>query len=599
MVADVYKPKSQLLEELNDLRELIEILRAYNGYYQHVESELQTSLRNLELYQEELQTANEDLSESYAELQKAQQRADEMRRKYEQLFDFAPIGYFTINLLMIIQEVNLTGANMLGHHRRHLLGKPLLLFVEPEARELLATHFRRVFNGLPASLELTFVNKGGQRIPIILQSTPYQHEVERPPVCLSTIIDITARKQAEQALQESNDRLADALVQLHQTQKQLIQQERLAAIGQLSAGIAHDFNNILTSVIGFADLLRLNPNAPPEKRQHDLSYIVEQGQRAARLVRQILDFSRQSYHHPREIDLGLFLKEEVRLLRRTIPETIKINLEIRADGFFINADTAQMQQILTNLALNARDAMPSGGNLEIALSYLSLAVNQPVPVSELTPGQWVVMTITDTGMGIEPLVLPRIFEPFFTTKEVGQGSGLGLAQVYGIVKQHNGVIGVDSRPGHGTTFRFYFPNITTFSPTLPADSSDLLPMGNQETILLVEDDVAVLAVNEEMLTELNYRVLIASNGVEALAVYADCEGKVDLVLSDIVMAEMDGLVLLDQLHHRNPDLIVILMTGYALDEEAQSLMTEQQIRILEKPITLHRLAQLLNQVLLA
>ncbi len=285
-----------------------------------------------------------------------------------------------------------------------------------------------------------------------------------------TVQDITERKKAEsqreaalEALRESKQRLEQTLAELKATQEQIVQQERLAAVGQLAAGIAHDFNNLLTSMTGFAELVQMDPRVP-EGVQPELSRIVKQGQRAGHLVQQILDFSRKSMRQPQPLKLAPFLKEAVKFLERTIPETIHIRLEIEAVESMIQADPTQLQQVLTNLAVNARDAMPEGGELKIRLSSLTLARGEESPGPDISPGEWVVLSVSDTGTGIPAEILPRIFEPFFTTR-TPEGSGLGLAQAYGIVKQHGGYIDVESHVGEPTLGS---PGGTTFTIHLPA-----------------------------------------------------------------------------------------------------------------------------------
>ncbi len=263
-------------------------------------------------------------------------------------------------------------------------------------------------------------------------------------------------RQAEQALRESKSRLEATLTELKATQQQVLEQERLTAVGQLAAGIAHDFNNLLTGIIGFAELLQLDP-AIPETARADLARIVKQGQRGAHLIRQILDFSRKSIRQPHPLDLVSFLKEAATSLEPTLPQNIHLLLAIDPHELPIKADPAQLQQLLTNLVLNARDALPNGGHLKLGLSRLTLEPGQPPPHPELPPGQWALLSVSDTGLGIPAEIQPRIFEPFFTTKEPGQGTGLGLAQVYGIVKQHDGYLDLTSQPGRGTTVTIYLP----------------------------------------------------------------------------------------------------------------------------------------------
>ena len=613
----------------------------------------------------------------------------------------------------------MTGAELLGHGRRYLVGKPLFLYVAPESRDVLAGHFRGVFQGINDTIEVVFISRTGQAFPVILQSTLIQEGVTIDQYCLTAVMDITERKRAEeqlrklsriveqspnsvmiidiggmveyvnpaftqvtgyaleeiigqnldilrsgkhsfefyeqiwetvrtgqewqgdicykkkngdlyeelqsispirnlagqithfaivriddterkraeQALRESNRRLEETLAKLQDTQKQIVQQERLAAVGQLAAGIAHDFNNILTGIQGYTELLQIQPDMS-EAAQIDLEHILTQSQRAAYLIRQILDFSRKSIRQPKRLDLVPFLKETVRFLERTIPENIAINLEITPGEYLINADLAQLQQVLTNLAVNARDAMPTGGELYLRLDTVTLETDQPPPCPEMPPGRWIVFLISDTGTGIAPEIQSRIFEPFFTTKEVGQGTGLGLAQVYGIIRQHDGYIALDSRVGKGTTFNIFLPPHEVREPRPEGGLVTVdLPRGNGETILLVEDEPAVLDIARTMLEYLNYRVLPASDSHQALDIYTRHKNEIALVLTDMVMPQMDGIELFQVLRTKDPDIKMIMITGYPLGERAPEVIRQGFIDWLQKPMRLLQLARVVHRAL--
>ncbi|RMF90997.1 MAG: response regulator, partial [Nitrospinota bacterium] len=380
-------------------------------------------------------------------------------------------------------------------------------------------------------------------------------------------------------------------------QERIRQQERLATVGQLAAGIAHDFNNILNVIIGFSDLLLQDPTVSPAARSK-LSLIAQQGKRASHLVRQILDFSRRSIAERRPLDLLPFLKEQVKLLQRTLPETIHLSFSWTPGEYLIEADPTQLQQILTNLAVNARDAMPEGGELRIHLSRLCLQEGDPFPFPQMPAGEWVVVTVTDTGVGIPAEVLPHVFEPFFTTKAPGQGTGLGLAQVYGLVKQHQGWIDVSSRLGEGTTFTLYFPALELVQETAPREATpEALPQGQGEMVLVVEDDDMVLRVTETMLTHLGYRVVTARNGEEALQVLAQHREEIRLVLTDLVMPGRGGTALCQIVHRQDPTLPILVMSGYPLGEERQALQTEGVVGWLPKPLSMEQVARAVHQVL--
>lgn len=378
-----------------------------------------------------------------------------------------------------------------------------------------------------------------------------------------------------------------------QTLERVRQQDRLAAVGQLAAGIAHDFNNLLMVIIGFAELLEARGDIREEARA-DLRLISSQGYRGAQLIRQILDFSRTSAVRRQQVSLEIFLKEAMKLLGRVLPETIQIIFEVSGDDHIVAADPTQLQQVFMNLAVNAHDAMPEGGRLRVGLSHLRL--EQGEPGLGLAPGEWVVWTIADTGTGMTPEVRKHVFEPFFSTKRPDRGTGLGLAQVYGIVKQHGGEIHVNSEMGKGTTFWIYLPRLVREegSAVLPGDE---IQRGLGETILVVEDEAAVLATTTAMLESLNYRVLTAANGQQALEVYEHHRGSIAVVLTDMVMPQMDGRKLFEALQAKAPGLQVVMMTGYPLGGSEESQELQGIAGFLEKPLSLEKLARTVHQAL--
>ncbi len=389
--------------------------------------------------------------------------------------------------------------------------------------------------------------------------------------------------------------LRDVTVERENLQR-MQEQDRLAAVGQLAAGIAHDFNNILTGIIGYADIVLMQSDLD-EHLRHDVQVIQQQGERAAQLIRQILDFGRVSIMQQQPFALDSFLKESTKLLQRTIPEHIHILLDIDPGEYIVHADSTQIQQVLTNLVVNARDAMPDGGELRIGLEHFELEPDAPRPFPEMPSGDWLHLSVTDTGTGIPEEVRTRIFEPFFTTKQRGQGTGLGLAQVYGIVTQHNGFIGFESKPGQGTTFSFYLPSLSHRVTPITEQKMRAVVQEQESLVLLVEDEDIVLNATQTMLRALGYRVLSATNGREALDVYRQHRDDIAVVISDIIMPEMGGRELHQALKQYNPSVRMVLMSGYPFEEKDKILFSNGTVNWIQKPFSLEQLGQIVGTVM--
>lgn len=410
------------------------------------------------------------------------------------------------------------------------------------------------------------------------------------------VFELVSRPLADEAEAGGWVILLHDVTESRRVQEQAQEQERLAAVGQLAAGIAHDFNNLLTGIIGFAELLQMRMEILEPGRSY-LNQITKQGRQAANLIGQILDFSRKSVSQQQTLDLVPFLKESIKFLERTIPENIRIVLEVTPGEFVVKADPTKIQQVLTNLAVNARDAMPAGGELRFRLACLTLKTDALPPYPDLPAGDWILLAVSDTGSGISEEIQAHIFEPFFTTKERGKGTGLGLAQVYGIVKQHQGAIDVSSQSGQGTTFSIFLPAVIEPKAPQAEQLEQQIPRGHGETILLVEDEPDVLEVNQIILVELGYRTISSSNGKQALELYAQQKAEIALVLSDLVMPEMDGLALFEALKAENPDVSMIIMTGYPLQAKASTALSEGRVKWLQKPVTIPQIAQAVSQAL--
>jgi two-component system cell cycle sensor histidine kinase/response regulator CckA len=394
------------------------------------------------------------------------------------------------------------------------------------------------------------------------------------------------------ALREVEER-----AQRRRVEEQLRQAQKMEAIGQLAGGIAHDFNNILTIINGNAGLLLDNENLDPETVEA-LKQIFAAGERAASLTRQLLVFSRKQIASPQVIDLNDLIEESAKMLRRLIGERITLELDLAGKPPVIQADASMMEQVLLNLIVNARDAMPRGGRLIIRTQGLTITTADTQHNPEARPGDFVRLSVQDTGGGIAPEVLPRIFEPLFTTKEAGKGTGLGLATVFGIVRQHQGWLEVKSQLGEGTVFEVLLPTISaTAAPGQSAAAPAKAP-GGSETILLVEDETAVRELAVIMLEKHGYRVLQAASGAEALKVWERHGARIKLLLTDLVMpGELTGWELAERLQTANPALKVIFASGYSAEATAQIFDAAKNFNFLQKPYHMRTLAGTVRQVL--
>lgn len=373
------------------------------------------------------------------------------------------------------------------------------------------------------------------------------------------------------------------------------QSQKMEAVGKLAGGIAHDFNNVLTAIIGFSDLL-LQTHRPTDAAYADMLKIKTEANRAARLVRQLLAFSRRQTLKPEVLDLGEVLTELSVMLNKLLGEKVDLKIITGRDLWFVKADKTQLEQVVMNLAVNARDAMPNGGKLAVRARNISERDSLKLRDQTVIPGEYVLIEVEDNGTGMTPEVMAKIFEPFFSTKDVGKGTGLGLSTVYGIVKQTGGYVFPTSTPGKGTTFRVYLPRHIPEAKTEAQNvkepkkeqSRDLTGTGR---VLLVEDEDSVRSFAIRALKRQGYEVIEATNGAEALEIVESDQGKIDLVVSDVVMPEMDGPTMFRELRKTRPDLKVIFMSGYPDDRIKIGDDEEAHFAFLQKPFTLPQLAE--------
>lgn len=403
-------------------------------------------------------------------------------------------------------------------------------------------------------------------------------------VKIQIAIDTTEQKQAEKEKEKVES-------QLHQAQK-------MESIGRLAGGVAHDFNNILSVINGYAELclLKMEDSQPLRK---EIEIILKSGERAARLTQQLLAFSRKQIIRQELLELNKIVDESHKMLARLLGEDIDIEINHGKGPFLIKADRSQLEQVVLNFAVNARDAMPSGGKLTIETANVSFDETYMKSHYNITPGDYVMLAISDNGHGMDEETKKHIFEPFFTTKEQGKGTGLGLATIYGIIKQNNGQIQVYSELGKGTTFKIYLPSADESIEKIKEVSSakDIRANLGTETILLVEDDEMVRKLSVDTLSTLGYTILEAENGEDALQVCSRFHGKVDLLLTDVVMPKMNGVELAEKITELYPKAKVLFMSGYTENAIVRHGILADDVNFIHKPVTPTSLSQAVRKVL--
>jgi two-component system cell cycle sensor histidine kinase/response regulator CckA len=380
-------------------------------------------------------------------------------------------------------------------------------------------------------------------------------------------------------------------------EEQLLQAQKMEAIGLLAGGVAHDFNNLLTVINGFSEIL-LEEAALSEENAMMLKEIQKAGERATNLTRQLLMFSRKQVAHMHPVSLNAIVTDLVKLLRRLIGEDVSLNLNLGAQLPRMTADVGMVEQVIMNLSVNARDAMPEGGELSISTTAVTISETEALKFSGARAGEFISLSVRDTGSGIPPEIMTRIFEPFFTTKEVGKGTGLGLATVFGIVKQHGGWVTVESQPGQGATFRAFFPIAALVTETQTARRVDKDVAGGGESILLVEDEITLRNLAAFALSRLGYKVHQAKDGPEALIKWEEADGEIDLLFTDMIMpGGYTGRKLAEKLLEEKPSLKVIYSSGYNTEMAGQVLTDRENKSFLQKPYNPQELAKTVRHCL--
>jgi len=522
------------------------------------------------------------VSRDITERKRAEEALWASEKRFRELFDEAPVGYHEIDKEGKITRVNRTELDMLGYTPEEMLGRYVYEFVTEEISSQSVKGKLAGTLSIGAIFERTYLRKDGTTIPVLLGDTLIKDSQGRIIGLRTTIQNITERKQAEG--------------EKATLQEQLRQSQKMEAIGRLAGGVAHDFNNILTVIKGYSQF-SLAEIKQEDPLRENIEEIKKSADRAADLTRQLLAFSRRQIMEMKVLDLNDLFRNLDKMLRRIIGEDIELVTILDENLGRVKTDTGQIEQVIMNLSVNARDAMPKGGKLTIETANVDLDGAYACAHVAVKPGPYVMLAVSDTGVGMTPEVKERVFEPFFTTKDIGKGTGLGLSTVYGIVKQSGGNIWVYSEPGKGTTFKIYLPRVDEPLEKLKGEvKKEGLPLGS-ETVLIVEDDEDVRKFAARVLEKQGYTVLVASQGSDALPLCGEYKKPIHMVLCDVVMPGIAGRELTDHLVSLHPEMKVLYMSGYTENAIVHHGILIEGMNYIQKPFTVEGLVRKLREVL--
>ena len=474
-----------------------------------------------------------------------------------------------------IKFLNQKTEELTGYLAAELIKKPFLDFIHPDDKQIVVEKHKRRTDGEKVASTYSFkiVQKSGFERTVHLNTVLIQWE--NKPATLNFIRDITELKEME---------------------AQLIQAQKMESIGRLAGGVAHDYNNALTAIMGFTELAMMDAD-PTGPLHADLNQVLKAGRRAQDITRQLLAFARKQTIAPKILDLNENIESMLKMLRRLIGEDINLAWMPGPDLWHVKVDPTQIDQILANLCVNARDAIEGVGKVTIETENMVFDSNYCDNHADFVPGEFILLAVSDNGCGMDKETLNKIFEPFFTTKDVDKGTGLGLSMVYGIVKQNNGFINVYSEPGKGTTIKIYLSRHEGKTVEIQGKNTEEVLQGRGETILVVEDDLTILKLAQKILEGLNYTVFIADTPKGAISIAKEHTGKIHLLITDVIMPEMNGLELSEQLQSLFPDLKCIFMSGYTANAIAHHGVLDEGVHFVQKPFSKRDLAKIIREVL--
>ncbi|HEX3156983.1 MAG TPA: response regulator [Gemmatimonadaceae bacterium] len=538
-------------------------------------AELEHQLEEGQELTQELELANEALGAALEQLERERELTMAAERRFRGLVEHASELVSIVDADGVLRYASPAHERVLGFRPDELVGRPAREHLHPDDLPTVVAFFQtaRRNPGLLIGIEFRYAGADGSWHQMLGSGINLLHDPAIGGIVMNAQ-DVTERQQLQEQLQQA---------------------QKMEAIGRLAGGIAHDFNNLLTVIRSYAELLQLELTEAGAPRS-EIVEIQAAADRAAALTRQLLSFSRKQVLRPRVLDLNVVVGGVEAMLRRLIGREVTLEIVRDPAAALVEADASQLEQVILNLAINAADAMPAGGRLTIQTDLVELDAEFARVRAGLRAGPHVMLTVRDTGAGMDADTVLQIFEPFFTTKEPGKGTGLGLATVYGIVRQSRGHVAVESVPGYGTTFRVFLPRAADAAP-LPRPVAAVTAPQGAETILLVEDEDAVRAVLRRLLVRRGFTVLEAEHGAEALAVSEEHDGPIDLVITDLMMPEMGGRELVQRLAARRVGLRVLFMSGYTTDELMRHGAVGPYKAFIQKPFALDEIADRIRQVL--